>query len=96
MLRTVLWIAAACAAVLVALGVSRSLHFDQATPAQAPAQKEAPPKPDEKVAAAAPAAAPQPKAQPKTPPTPEELQIQEDAAATGMTTPVQSDPERKD
>ncbi|MBW8811783.1 MAG: hypothetical protein JF588_00030 [Caulobacterales bacterium] len=85
MLKTVLWIAAACAAVLVALAVSRTLHFDStpapkgevsvavARPAPAPPAVHAPPAPT------APPAA-------KPPPTPSELQVQEDAAATGMTT----------
>jgi hypothetical protein len=86
MLKKVLWIAAACAAVLVALAVSRSLNFDK------PVEKAAEPAP----AAAAPApVAPEPKAAevplppPPPPPverTPEEQQIQDDAAATGMTT----------
>jgi hypothetical protein len=87
MLRTVLWIAAACAAVLVAVAVSRSLHFDKpATPPPlAPAET---PKPAQEVAATPPAPAPEPPARPAPPlPTPEDLQVQEDAAATGMTTP---------
>ena len=83
MLRKVLWIAAACAAVLVALAVSRSLDFDKpakapeppATAAEAPPVVEAPPPP----------AAPEVKDAPP-PLTPDEQQIQDDAAATGMTT----------
>jgi hypothetical protein len=86
MLRKVLWIAAACAAVLVALAVSRSLNFDR------PAPKKAPEAATAAVEVAAPAvadvapAAPPPPVAAKPPPTPEELQVQEDAAATGMTT----------
>lgn len=81
MLRTVLWIAAACAAVLLALAVSRWLQFDApAEPRPAPQIIEAPPAP----AQAVPAPAPPVEAAPVR--TPEETQIEEDAAATGMTT----------
>ncbi|HET6971163.1 MAG TPA: hypothetical protein VFH92_08560 [Phenylobacterium sp.] len=88
MLKSVLWLAGACAAVLVALAVSRTLHFDAAP---APASK-----PVAVTVAAMPAAAAakpvaeavtkvsEPEAKP--PPTPSETQVQEDAAATGMTT----------
>jgi hypothetical protein len=65
MLKKVLWIAAACAAVLVALAVSRNLDFDKPV-VEAPVAAPEPPKPVER--------------------TPEEQQIQDDAAATGMTT----------
>jgi hypothetical protein len=84
MLRKVLWIAAACAAVLVALAVSRSLNFDRPVekPAPAPAAVAAPPPPVE-----APPPPPPPEVKEAPPPlTPDEQQIQDDAAATGMTT----------
>lgn len=82
MLKQVLWIAAACAAILVALAVSRTLDFDKpaAAPEPAPAAAaapppvEAPPPPPPEVTTAPP------------PLTPDEQQIQDDAAATGMTT----------
>lgn len=80
MLKTVLWIAGACAAVLMALAVSRNLKFDDAPP----------PPPvvvaDEPVEAAVVAPPPAPPVAAKAAPTPDEVQIQEDAAATGMTT----------
>lgn len=80
MLKTVLWIAGACAAVLLALAVSRNLKFDDAPP----------PPPvvvaDEPVEAAVVAPPPAPPVAVKAAPTPDEVQIQEDAAATGMTT----------
>ena len=84
MLRKVLWIAAACAAVLVALAVSRTLKFDEPVrePAEAPAAVEAPAAPPAEIPAAPP---PEVKAAPP-PLTPDEQQIQDDAAATGMTT----------
>jgi len=83
MFKTVLWIAAACAAVLVALAVSRTLHFDEA-----PAPPAKPPMAPAAPAAAKPAAAVAPVVPPAPPPppTPEEQQVQDDAAATGMTT----------
>lgn len=84
MLKTVLWIAAACAAVLVALAVSRSLNFDR------PAEKAVEPPAAVEVVAPAPVVEPPTEiAAPPPPPveaTPEEQQIQDDAAATGMTT----------
>jgi hypothetical protein len=85
MFRTVLWIAAACVAVLLALAVSRSLHFDRppAVPAAKPAAA-APVAPPPKKVEAKPAPVPPPP--PPPPPTPDEEQIQNDAAATGMTT----------
>lgn len=80
MLKTVLWIAGACAAVLMALAVSRNLKFDDAPP----------PPPvvvaDEPVEAAVVAPPPAPPVAAIAAPTPDEVQIQEDAAATGMTT----------
>lgn len=92
MLKTVLWIAGACAAVLVALAVSRSLHFDAAPPAKAAVAEAAKAPP----AVAKPAAVvvtkvSEPEAKPV--PTPSELQVQEDAAATGMTT-VETEPSK--
>ncbi len=88
MLKKVLWIAAACAAVLVALAVSRSLDFDkpiEQAPEPAPAVEAPPPAPEPKVEAA-----PPPPAAPVQV-TPEEQQIEDDAAATGMTT-IEPDP----
>ncbi len=81
MLKTVLWIAAACAAVLAALAASRGLHFDAPAPRKPPVAPAA-------SAAAKPAVAIAPAAlpAPPPPPTPEEQQVQDDAAATGMTT----------
>ncbi len=80
MLKTVLWIAAACVAVLLALSVSRSLKFNDA-PKSAPAAVVV--EPAEAPVVATP---PPPPVAAKPAPTPDELQIQEDAAATGMTT----------
>lgn len=88
MLKKVLWIAAACAAVLVALAVSRSLDFDkpaEQAPEPAPMVEAPPPAPEPKVEAA-----PPPPAAPVEV-TPEEQQIEDDAAATGMTT-IEPDP----
>ncbi len=80
MLKTVLWIAGACAAVLLALAVSRNLKFDDAPP----------PPPavvlDEPVQAPVVEAPLAPPVEATPIPTPDEVQIQEDAAATGMTT----------
>lgn len=86
MLKKVLWIAAACGAVLVALAVSRTLDFDQ--PATAP---EAAPAADAQGQPVVDAPPPPPAAEPEVkeapvPLTPDEQQIQDDAAATGMTT----------
>ena len=82
MFRLVLWIAGACVAVLAALVLGRAL-MDRPDPApEAPAVE----------AASAPAAAVVPELPPPPPPiappqpTPDEVQVQEDAAATGMTT----------
>ena len=88
MLKKVLWIAAACAAVLVALAVSRNLNFDKPVE-KAPepeAAVEAPPPPPPEVKAEEPPPPP-----PVVVKTPEEQQIEDDAAATGMTT-VEPDP----
>lgn len=82
MLRKVLWIAAACAAVLVALAVSRSLDFDKPVEKAEPAPSVAAPPPPEP-----PPPPPAPEIKEAPPPlTPDEQQIQDDAAATGMTT----------
>jgi len=82
MLKKVLWIAAACAAVLVALAVSRTLDFDK--PVKAP---EPPPAAEAPPAVEAPPPPPAPEVKDAPPPlTPDEQQIQDDAAATGMTT----------
>ncbi|MBU1377346.1 MAG: hypothetical protein KKE02_13140 [Alphaproteobacteria bacterium] len=88
MLKTVLWIAAACAAILVALAVSRNLNFDKPVEkaVEPPAVVEAPPPAPVVEAPVAPPPAPKPVER-----TPEEQQIQDDAAATGMTT-VEPDP----
>jgi hypothetical protein len=84
MLKTVLWIAAACAAVLLALAVSRMMNFDE--PAKAPEKAAVVETAPEPVAPPAPPAA-TPEVKEAPPPlTPEEQQIQDDAAATGMTT----------
>lgn len=89
MLKKVLWIAAACAAILVALAVSRSMDFDRpaedqpaAAPVEAGQDAAQPPAPVE----TAPAAPVVTEAPPPTVLTPDEQQIQDDAAATGMTT----------
>lgn len=83
MLKKVLWIAAACVAILGALAVSRTLDFDRPTQSPEPppaveapaAVVEAPPAPPAPVVEDVPLAL-----------TPDEQQIQDDAAATGMTT----------
>lgn len=82
MLKKVLWIAAACAAVLVALAVSRTLNFDE--PVKAP--KAAPTEAVASLPVEAPAPAPPEVKEAPRPLTPDEQQIQDDAAATGMTT----------
>lgn len=90
MLRKVLWVAAACAAVLAALAVSRGLNFDQ--PPREPTEAAEP----VEIVTPPPEPAPASPAEPEVPPpTPEDLQIQEDAAATGMTTvePPSAEPE---
>lgn len=88
MLKTVLWIAAACTAVLLALAVSRYLKPDDA-PAPPPVVVAVEP-----VEAPVLAPPPAPPIEAKPVPTPEDVQIQEDAAATGMTTlePEESPP----
>jgi hypothetical protein len=82
MLKKVLWVAAACAAVLAALAVSRMLDLGGPPPSAetAPAAEEA----AEPAVEVAPAPVESPPVEP--PPTPEEQQILDDAAATGMTT----------
>ncbi len=78
MLKTVLWIAGACAAVLLALAVSRMIRVERPAPAPAAIAE-----PIVEAPAPLPPPAP-PVAKPVA--TPEETQIQDDAAATGMTT----------
>jgi len=89
MFKTVMWIAAACAAVLVALAVSRTLNFDR------PVEKAAEPAPTAVAPPPPPVEAPKAvEVAPPPPPverTPEQQQIDDDAAATGMTT-VEPDP----
>lgn len=90
MMRIVLWLAVACAVILAALALSRGVRFtsEPAKPAEtAPAAEEA----------AAPVAAQTPEPAPveaAPQPTPEDLQVQEDAAAVGLTTvePQTADP----
>ncbi len=99
MLKKVLWIAAACAAVLLALAVSRSLKFTGGDPPAKPVEEAPAAEQAAAPAAATTPAAPQPGPEAAPPPalTPDEQQVQEDAAATGMTTvepdsPVPEDP----
>lgn len=80
MLKTVLWIVAACGAILVALAVSRALNLGEAPSVPAASVTVEP------VEAPLAAPPPPPVIEAKPAPTPDELQIQEDAAATGMTT----------
>ena len=82
MLRTVLWLALACAVLLGVLWLSRRADF---TSDPEPKAKIAAPAVEEAAKPAAAKAPELPKA-PPPPPTPDELQVQEDAAATGMTT----------
>lgn len=90
MLKKVLWIAAACAAILVALAVSRGLDFDKPVEDQPAAAREeavqdaAPPLAPVETAPAAPVVTEAPPT--SSAPTLDEQQIQDDAAATGMTT----------
>lgn len=92
MLKKVLWLALACAVLLAALAVSRQVRFTGEKPeAKAPAVED--------VAEPAAAVAPPPKAVEAPPqPTPEELQMQEDAAAVGMMNadPAPESPESAD
>ncbi|MFN3585139.1 hypothetical protein [Phenylobacterium sp.] len=81
MKRTVIWLALACAAILAVLALSRGVRFTSEpakVPEKAPAAEDAAQptvtKAPEPVVAAPPAL------------TPEELQVQEDAAAVGLTT----------
>jgi hypothetical protein len=79
MLKKVLWLALACAVLLAALAFSRGMRFDGG------GERGAPRAPVVEEAAQPVAAAPAPKAVEAPPqPTPEELQMQEDAAAVGM------------
>lgn len=86
MKRTVIWLALACAVLLAVLALSRGARFTS-EPAKAP---ETAPAAEE---AAQPAVTKAPEPVVTVPPalTPEELQVQEDAAAVGLTTvePVQ-------
>lgn len=91
MLKKVLWLALACAVLLAALALSRGVRF---TSEKAPPKAEA----VEDVAEPAAAVAPAPKTVEAPPqPTPEELQMQEDAAAVGMMNadPAPESPETK-
>lgn len=84
MFKKVLWIAAACVAILVALAVSRNMNFDKPVEKAAeppPVVEEAPPPAP---VVEAPVVVPEPPKPAQR--TPEEQQIQDDAAATGMTT----------
>lgn len=84
MLRVVLWIAAACAVLLLALALTRGARFTSEPTAKAPAEVTAPAAEDEAVPAAA--TAPEPAAPPTAPLPPIDDQVAEDAAAVGMTT----------
>jgi hypothetical protein len=92
MLKKVLWLALACAVLLAALALSRGVRFtSEPEKPKAPSVEEA----------AKPAAevAPPPKAvEAPSQPTPEELQMQEDAAAVGMMNadPAPESPETDD
>lgn len=91
MLRTVLWIVGACAAVLGALAVSRNLDLGGVRQTEsAPAAVEAAAPAAAVVPEAAPAPAPPPPPPPPRPPV--DQQVQDDAAATGMTT-VEPEPD---
>jgi hypothetical protein len=93
MKRTVIWLALAGAAILAVLAFSRGVRFTS-EPAKAP---ETAPAAEE---AAQPAVTKAPEPVVTAPPalTPEELQVQEDAAAVGLTTvePVQPAPAPKE
>src|SRR5687767_9251205 len=81
MLKKVLWIALACAVLLAALAISRSINLTSDEPKATPV---APAAEDN----AAPVVEQAPPPQPTAPivKTPEELQVEEDAAAVGLTT----------
>ena len=83
MLKTVLWIAAACAVLLLALALTRGARFTSEPTAKAPAEVTAPAAEEQATPAAA--TAPEP-ASPAPPPPPIDDQVAEDAAAVGMTT----------
>lgn len=89
MLRIVLWAAAACAVLLAALALSRGarLGSDAEPVREAPSADRA----DQPAAARAPAPEPEPAPLPAPEPEPD-AQVQEDAAATGLTT-VEPPPE---
>jgi len=87
MKRTVIWLALACAAILAVLALSRGVRFTSEpvkAPEQAPAAEEA--------AQSAAARAPEPVVTAPPAVTPEELQVQEDAAAVGLTTVEPAEP----
>jgi len=81
MLKKVLWIALACAVLLAALAISRGVDLTSGEPKTAPA---APAAEDNAAPVVEQAPAPQPTA--PIVKTPEELQVEEDAAAVGLTT----------
>jgi hypothetical protein len=85
MLKIVLWIALACAVVLGALALSRSLGSrSDPAPAAAPPEQVAAPAAED---AAAPVVETAPVIEPAGPPPPPiDDQVAEDAAAVGMTT----------
>jgi hypothetical protein len=92
MLKKVLWIALACAVLLAALAISRGVDFTSDEPkATAPVTAPA----AEKVAIPAVEQAPEP--QPTAPivKTPDDLQVEEDAAAVGLTT-IEPEPAPED
>lgn len=88
MLKKVLWIALACAVLLAALAISRSIDLTSDEPKATPVAPAA----EENAAPVVEQAPPPP--QPTAPPvpTPDELQVQEDAAAVGLTT-IEPEPE---
>ena len=86
MLKKVLWIAAACAVLLTALALSRGLDLGTERPkASASMVDVAAPTAEEPVTAVVETAPPP---QPPAPivATPDDLQVEEDAAAVGLTT----------
>lgn len=84
MFRIVLWLAAGAVVLLAALAISRGVNFTSGEPKETktPSVEER----AEPAAAIAPEPEPALPVAPPAPPTPDELQVQDDAAATGMTT----------